>query len=1057
MKYTKRILSLLLSLTLVLGLLPATSFASDVENVTVNIQFDCRSIATDEMMTACEISYPTSQIVTVPNGSTVYDALQQITDFTVTYNENQSMVTAFADIGDINTLCDNFGAKYDSVFQYAGWMYSVEHVDGKGIQVDKITEDSTIVFRYTVYYGANINDEWVNFDWSFVDAYYGIQDDITTAKALRENDYTAAQWNALQAAITNAETTLSTVQNADTDECLTSGLMLNYIAEKGTSLWGPGSPTEQLQTAKDNLERAINKISPAPEKVVVPAEAELQVGTPYQLVATVEPAGASQSVTYEKNAFLNADCYEISDTGLITPIKATGTGKCMVTVTSAEDSTKSANFFFKIKEAPAKPAVDMNTLLENIAAKYVDSSDPWVILEMGAYAKAFPGKSKLSDAAKQNYINVAVNQIITKKIGSYSIGDTGYDKIILALTANGIDPAQLYPVNSNTPVSAVAGLNSVAQSTSAWNAPYTLAAYQQKKDANTESYENTLIGKLLEAQKNDGSWDEYGTIDTTANVIAGLSFYAEREDVSAAIEKGVNYLAGQMKPGGVYDGGYGANANSTAMVIVGLCAAGVNPNTDSRFIKDGKSVLDGLLSFAPADHSGFGHQNNTKSDPGATEQGFRALIAASQVMSTGEAYNIYDFSANQVEPGRATGSGAVQKPAEPSGTKDITVTFALKSDVNYWVSPKSVTVKEGSTVYHVFTAALQDTGITYEGAESGYVSSITKDGRTLAEFTTGENSGWLYKVNDALPEVGLTGYEVHNGDRIVWYYTDDWTKDPQAGHYSKPDTTATTTTTKANSDGTVKVAVTQNGKELSKVDGGVKVALEIQGGTGSMAVLVDKDGKETALPKSVAENGKLYVVVPGSCTVKIVDNSRSFADVKDTDWYASAVDFAAGHGLYNGTGADAFSPKASMSRAMLATVLYRLEGTPIAAGDALTQFTDGSIVTDWAKDGMSWAVTQKILAGTDGGALAGDENITREQLAVMLVRYAKVCGLENKSTNTAAVAGQGVSAWAVDAMAWAVEMGLLKGNENGALHPQDAASRAEVAIILQRFVAVLVK
>ena len=492
-----------------------------------------------------------------------------------------------------------------------------------------------------------------------------------------------------------------------------------------------------------------------------------------------------------------------------------------------------------------------------------------------------------------------------------------------------------------------------------------------------------------------------------------------------------------------------------------LAAVGINPDTDKRFTKNEKSALDGLLSFALKDEKGFcfGYTNNTVRSDYATEEGFRALIAASQVMNTGKAYNIYDFSANQVEPGRATGSGAVQKPAEPSGTKDITVTFALKSDVNYWVSPKSVTVKEGSTVYHVFTAALQDTGITYEGAESGYVSSITKDGRTLAEFTNGENSGWLYKVNDALPEVGLTGYEVHNGDRIVWYYTNDWTKDPQAGHYSKPDTTTatTTTTTKANSDGTVKVAVTQNGKELSKVDGGVKVALDTKSGTGSMAVLVDKNGKETPLPKSVVENGKLYVLVPGSCTVKIVDNSRSFTDVKDTDWYASAVDFVAGHGLYDGTGADAFSPKASMSRAMLATVLYRLEGTPISAGDALTQFADGSAVTDWAKDGMSWAVTQKILAGTDGGALAGNENITREQLAVMLARYAKACGLDTKSSGAASLTGQSVSVWAVDAMAWAVEMGLLQVDETGALHPQDAASRAEVAIILQRFVAVLVK
>ena len=75
----------------------------------------------------------------------------------------------------------------------------------------------------------------------------------------------------------------------------------------------------------------------------------------------------------------------------------------------------------------------------------------------------------------------------------------------------------------------------------------------------------------------------------------------------------------------------------------------------------------------------------------------------------------------------------------------------------------------------------------------------------------------------------------------------------------------------------------------------------------------------------------------------------------------------------------------------------------------------------------------------------------------MLARYAKACGLDAKSTGSASLAGQSVSVWAVDAMAWAVENGLLKGDETGALHPQDAASRAEVAIILQRFVAVLVK
>ena len=132
MKYTKRILSLLLSLTLVLGLLPATSFASDVENVTVNIQFDCRSIATDEMMTVCDISYPKSQTVTVSNGSTVYTALKAAIDkqgnlsavfgngFDGTEN---GYLVSLGDIGsDMETLCGKTGASYDrDIFQYAGW------------------------------------------------------------------------------------------------------------------------------------------------------------------------------------------------------------------------------------------------------------------------------------------------------------------------------------------------------------------------------------------------------------------------------------------------------------------------------------------------------------------------------------------------------------------------------------------------------------------------------------------------------------------------------------------------------------------------------------------------------------------------------------------------------------------------------------------------------------------------------------------------------------------------------------------------------------------------
>ena len=1050
----KRSLSLLLALTMALTLLLPTAWAETGETVTVNFEFDYRSIATDKMMAACEIDCPTAQTVAVPKGSTIYDALEKITDYTVSYDENRSMVTAFAEIGDIKTLCDSFGAKYDPVFQYAGWMYSGNHVSGKnGIKNEKLAENDTITFRYTVYYGAKLAEEWVNFDWEFVDAYYGIQEDIITAKALNENDYTAEQWTALQTAITNAETVCQAVETADTNACLAGGLMLNYIAEKTTSLWGgAGSPTEQLQTARDKLERAIHKVV-APTGVTVPTDSiEIPMGMTYQLNAVVTPEGAPQGVIYD--TILGKECFTISENGLITPKKVASL--CMLQVKSAEDPSKAAIFKFKIAEAPAKPAIDRAVLLKNIAASYVEASGDWQVMDMGAYEKLGLSAAKLSEKARQNYINRTI-AALAKGGGT----DQAYAKGILGLTAIGVDAAMLYPVNSNTPFSAVEGLNKAAQSSSAWSAPYTLAAYNQRKNGAASPYEQALVSALLAAQKEDGSWNEFGTIDTTANVIAGLSFYRGEAKVDAAICKAVDYLSAKQKDSGAFDDGQvgqyaaGINANSTAMVIIGLCAAGIHPDKDPRFIKNGRSVLDGLLSFALTDHSGFGYQDNVAFNAGSTEQGFRALIAAEQVMKTNQAYNIYDFSANQVAPGRATGTGEVEKPVEPDTERTITVSFALKSDTNYWVSPKSVTVKEGSTVYHVFTAALENTGITYEGAETGYVTSMTKDGKTLGEFTNGANSGWLYKVNGKLPDVGMTDYKVSGGDSVLWYYTTDWTADPDAGHYQPAEEQVTTTTT-VNRDGTVTVTVKKGKETLDTVRGGVQVKLPNRDGLGDVVVLVDEKGRETVVTKSLVDGKTAYALLPGTCTVKIVDNGKDFLDVYESAWYAGAVDFVSGHDLYNGTGAGLFSPNTVMSRAMLAAVLYRLESTPEAAEHVLDAYADGTAVAAWAREGMSWAVEEKILQGTDGGCLAADAPITREQLAAMVYRYARACGMDMKVSAAADLSAQGVSPWAETAMAWAVDKGILEGKDGGRLAPQDPASRAEVAAILQRLVAEMV-
>ncbi len=110
----------------------------------------------------------------------------------------------------------------------------------------------------------------------------------------------------------------------------------------------------------------------------------------------------------------------------------------------------------------------------------------------------------------------------------------------------------------------------------------------------------------------------------------------------------------------------------------------------------------------------------------ATEQAFRALAALAHFKDV--PFNVYDFSANLVEPGRATGSGEVEKPKPPVGT-EITVRMTIKADSGYWFNGSVTISGEGATVYHALIKALEEAGMSQVGAESGYVRSISKDGK----------------------------------------------------------------------------------------------------------------------------------------------------------------------------------------------------------------------------------------------------------------------------------------------------------------------------------------
>ena len=160
----------------------------------------------------------------------------------------------------------------------------------------------------------------------------------------------------------------------------------------------------------------------------------------------------------------------------------------------------------------------------------------------------------------------------------------------------------------------------------------------------------------------------------------------------------------------------------------------------------------------------------------------------------------------------------------------------------------------------------------------------------------------------------------------------------------------------------------------------------------------------------------------------------SFKDVPQNSWFASAVQYVTSNSLMNGTSTTAFSPSATMSRGMLMTVLARYAG----------ESTEGGTV--WYEKGMNWAKNKGVSDGS-----APNRNITREQLAAMLYRYA---GEPDGAADLSAYADAGsVSAYAEKAVQWCVKNGILTGKTSSTLVPKATATRAECAAMLQRFAA----
>ena len=248
-------------------------------------------------------------------------------------------------------------------------------------------------------------------------------------------------------------------------------------------------------------------------------------------------------------------------------------------------------------------------------------------------------------------------------------------------------------------------------------------------------------------------------------------------------------------------------------------------------------------------------------------------------------------------------------------------------------------------------------------------------------------------------------------------------------------------TTSAN---TVSASTASNGKvslDKSTAKKGNTVTVTVTPDAGyQLDKLTVTDAKGKAIAVTKKSDSKYTFTMPDSKvtitpTFSKIENTKpsktGFNDVASSAWYADAVQYVTDKGLMNGTDDNQFSPNASTTRGMLMTVLARYAGEDTTGG------------ATWYEKGMNWAKAKGVSDGTNPNA-----NITREQLVTMLYRYAGTPAANGSLSDFSDTAS--VSSYAVNAMQWAVENGIVNGS-NGKLNPQNNATRAEVAAILMRF------
>lgn len=302
--------------------------------------------------------------------------------------------------------------------------------------------------------------------------------------------------------------------------------------------------------------------------------------------------------------------------------------------------------------------------------------------------------------------------------------------------------------------------------------------------------------------------------------------------------------------------------------------------------------------------------------------------------------------------------------------------------------------------------------------------------------------------------VGREGTEVTITSNII--YTADWTRNQT----ERPSSSGS-----SSSDRTYSIDVDVTGSRGGSVtlsptraSAGTRVTITVRPNSGyelDELTVLDEDGDEVRLTQRTDTTYTFHmpdgkVTVEAAFTLAQTQTPQTtFADVPASAWYYDAVEYVYENGLMSGVSSGWFAPNDTLTRAMLVQTLYAMEGRPAAASAGFADVASG----DWYASAVNWAAANGVVSGVSETGFGPNNALTREQLALILYRFAQYKGYDVTGTSDLAAYADGssVSGWAAEAMGWAVDAGLISGVGGNQIAPTGTASRAQVAQILMNF------